>query len=362
MNPVACLSILLTLLLSATAIAQQPKRNSLKVGLEVNEYPRQSTQTSLDKVFVEAQRFDEPIGKAYLIDSLNGWKYTTERNAIACGFLHIKKAGEYQFVTDSFYDRNVLKVNGDEVCKFADGGSNITTVTLNKGLVPIESIGYVDGRGGTQGVRVQWRPPGQRELSDIPPTLLLHRPRKGLALRDQALAPVPAAKLSSDLRARWLTVVAKDFVIEVYRNGRRIADADRKLLLDRFGASVERIDVDVKAGDWLVFHVAHNRLRHKGSKFFAVAGCLDDERFGFVSDPRSEAWSVCDDAGRSAQFIRHRDQGTEARAMAIAHPWEEGRKFMEKYTGREFPGQAVWGTAPSTWIKCIVPEESQRNR
>ncbi len=359
MKPAACIALFLPVLFSVDALAQPPDLADLKQGLEVNEYPRQPTQTSLDKVFVEAEKFDESIGKAYLIESLGGWKYTTERNASACGFLHIREDGDYQFVTDSFYDRNLLKVNSNTVCEFADGDSRITTIALKQGLVPIESFGYVDGRGGTQGVRVQWKPPGQRELSDIPSRLLLHRPRKELAMRDQPAPPKPTKKASPDLRARWLTVVAKDFVIEVYKNGRRIPDTDRKLLLDRFGASAERISVDVKTGDWLVFHVAHNRLRHRGSKYFAVAGSLDEEHFGFVSRPDSEAWSVCDDAGRSPNFIRHRDVGTEARAMPITHPWEEGRKFMRKYTGRDFSGQAVWGAAPSTWIKFIVPEHSK---
>ena len=134
-------------------------------------------------------------------------------------------------------------------------------------------------------------------------------------------------------------------------------DADRKLLLDRFGASVERIGINVSVGDWLVYHVAHNRLRHKGSKFFAVTGLRDEERVGFVSDPKSENWSVCDEPSRIREFIQNRDEGTEARAIPIARPWKEGVKFMKKYTGlEEFSGEALWGTAPSTWIKFIVPE------
>ena len=361
MKPAFYLLTSLALLLSPAIAQPLPDQTNLKQGLEVTEYPRHGKQTGLDKVFLESKEFGDPIGSAYLVKSLTGWKHETERNAIAKGYLRIEKAGEYSFVTDSFYDRNLLKLDGKVLCKFSDGASAITTVTLKKGLIPIESVGYVDGRGGTQGIRVRWKTPDQRELSDIPPEHLLHQSRKGLTFRDRIVAPAMDKKPASDLRAKWMTVVAKDFVIEVYHNGRRIQDSDRKMLLDRYGSTAERINAEVKAGDWLVFHVAHNRLRHRGSKFFAVAGSLDQERFGFVSSLKSEAWSVCDDPGGSREFIRHRDEGTEARAMPIQRPWEEGMKFMKRYTGKDFKGDALWGAAPSTWIKFVVPEKFESN-
>ena len=127
------------------------------------------------------------------------------------------------------------------------------------------------------------------------------------------------------------------------------------MVLDRFGSTVEKVDVEVKAGDWLVFHVAHNRLRHGGSKYFAVTGHLDDKRVGFVSKADSEDWSVCDNPGLVHDFIYFREAGTEARAIKIAQPWGEGRKFMEKFAERRFRGDAIWGSAPSTWIKYVVP-------
>ena len=354
-----CLSTFLFLTLSPALAQPLSDQTNLKQGLEVNEYPRHEKQTSHDTVFLDSKQFGDPIGGAYLVKSLTGWKHATERNAVARGYLRIEKAGDYSFMTDSFYDRNVLKLNGKVVCKFSDGATRVNTVTLKKGLAPIESVGYVDGRGGTQGVRVRWKTPDQREFSDIPAELLLHHGRQGLTFRDRVVTPPSERTVPANLRARWMTVVAKDFVIEVYRNGRRIPDSSRKMLLDRYGSTAERINVEVRAGDWLVFHVAHNRLRHRGSRFFAVAGSLDENQFGFVSSLESEAWSVCDDPGRSREFIRHRDEGTEARAMPIQRQWEEGMKFMKRYTGKDFPGDALWGAAPSTWIKFIVPEKGE---
>ncbi|MDF1753644.1 MAG: hypothetical protein P1U89_12770 [Verrucomicrobiales bacterium] len=341
-------------LITANAIEILPLNYS--PGLVVTEYPRNEKQDGTGPSnYVKPEDLGESIGNRYLVPSLSGWKYETTRNAVAKGMLKVNKAGEYHFMTDSYYDRNVLKIAGETVCSHRDGGTAVGTINLEAGLTAIESIGYVDARGSTLGIVVKWKPPGQREFSEIPPELLLHTPIAGVDFRKTDVEQVKKVEDQS-LRARWLTVVAKDFVIETYKNGKRIPDSDRKLLLDRFGATAEQINTELKAGDWLVFHVAHNRLRHKGSKFFAVAGSLDEENFGFVSNPKSENWSVCDSPVLSAEFIRHREMGTESRAMKIERPWEEGMKFMKKYTGRDFPGEGVWGTAPSTWIKYTVPE------
>ena len=36
-------------------------------------------------------------------------------------------------------------------------------------------------------------------------------------------------------------------------------------------------------------------------------------------------------------------------------------KFMKRYTGKDFKGDALWGAAPSTWIKFVVPEKFESN-
>lgn len=165
------------------------------------------------------------------------------------------------------------------------------------------------------------------------------------------------ARHSKNLLAAHLITVTDDFVVEAYRNGVRIKDDQRTLLNEIFGATVERMNVEVRPGDWLVFHVVNNHLRWGGSKYFAVAGMLGDNEFGFASDPASEAWSVCDDPDRVRDFIRRRDEGTDVRASAITKPWEEGDEHMRQNAGAGFSGKPLWGGGASTWIKFVAPKK-----
>lgn len=154
---------------------------------------------------------------------------------------------------------------------------------------------------------------------------------------------------------QYLVTVADDFVIDVYLNGVAVPDSRRELTLERFGASGEKINVEVNPGDWLVFHVVQNRLRWNGTKYFAVAGCNGPDQFAFVSHPASDAWSACDDPAKAGEFIRNRDAGKETRAFEIDNPWGEGDAFIRQQAGASFPGAALWGRAASTWIKYRAP-------
>ncbi|WP_395742915.1 hypothetical protein [Prosthecobacter sp.] len=168
------------------------------------------------------------------------------------------------------------------------------------------------------------------------------------------------ARHAKNLLARHLITVTDDFVVEAYKNGVRIQDGQRTLLNEIFGATVERMNVEVRPGDWLVFHVVSNRMRWDGSKYFAVSGMLGDNEFGFVSDPASQAWSACDDPDRVRDFIRRRDEGTEVRASPIAKPWEEGDEHMRQNAGAGFSGKSLWGGAASTWIKFVAPKNHSK--
>ena len=152
----------------------------------------------------------------------------------------------------------------------------------------------------------------------------------------------------------YLVTVADDFIVDVFHNGQRVRDDQRELLLERFGATAEKINVTVHEGDWLVFHVVQNRLRWGGSKYFAVAGCLASNEFGFVSDPASAAWSVCDNPINVRNFIRHRNAGGNVRATTIETPWGEGDDHMKEFAGADFAGKALWGRQPATWIKFVA--------
>lgn len=351
------------LILTISSLDAKPKTAP---GLVVEEYPRHDSQTSTDSTFLEPGKFGEPIGKPYLIESLTRWKHGEDRNAIASGLLKVEESGTYHFRTDSFYDRNLLRVDGETVCEFRDGTTASSSIDLKEGNVPIEAVGYVNGRGEQAGILIEWKPPGQREFGPIPSEALLHKKREGVAKHSpyeprpeelEPMEPQPLSVSEDGLVARELTIVAKDFVIEIYHNGRRLQRDERTMILDRFGATAEKADIDVKAGDWLVFHVANNRLRHGGSKYFAVTGQLDDERIGIITQADSENWSACDHPALAKDFIHFREAGTESRVVEIEREWEEGDSFMEKFTERRFRGDAIWGTAPSTWIKYCVPEE-----
>jgi len=166
--------------------------------------------------------------------------------------------------------------------------------------------------------------------------------------------PKEKSKAESDVRAHYLITVTNDYIVEAYKNGVVIPDAQRELLLERFGATAEKIIVEVRDGDWLVFHVVHNHLRWGGAKYFAVAGCLAENKFGFVSDPASSQWSACDDPGQAADYVRLRDYGAKTRASVETNPWSEGDPHMRTYAGKSFAGKALWGQAPSTWVKFLV--------
>jgi len=320
-------------------------------GLVVTEYPRHASQANdKENFYLPLEQMGEPVGERYIVESLHPWKWDSERNAVASGFLEIEADGDYSFTTRSFYDRNLLMVQGEVVCGFRDGEETVATISLKKGgRVNIVSAGFVGGRG-SEGILLRWKPPGQTELSPIPARLLSH-------VDDGSVKPKSVEKKaqpSKDQMAAHLITVTDDFVVEAYKNGVRIQDGQRTLLNEIFGVTVERMNVQVHPGDWLVFHVVNNHLRWGGSKYFAVAGMLGTNEFGFVSDPASEAWSVCDDPDHVRDFIRRRDEGTEIRASPIAKPWEEGDEHMRQNAGAGFPGKALWGGGASTWIKFVA--------
>ncbi|MGV3532405.1 MAG: hypothetical protein ACO1QR_08550 [Chthoniobacteraceae bacterium] len=182
---------------------------------------------------------------------------------------------------------------------------------------------------------------------------LTERVRKPVEVGPPLVAEVKTPKPAKE--TSYVVTVTNDFVVEAYKNGMQIPKESRELLLDRFGATAERINVSVAPGDWLVFQVAHNPIRWGGSKYFAVAGCTAPNQFTFVSDPTASQWTVCDDAARATAFIENRKSPGESSASAIENPWGEGDQFIREFAGSEFPGVALWGKGASTWIKYVAP-------
>ena len=125
----------------------------------------------------------------------------------------------------------------------------------------------------------------------------------------------PAGEQRGELIADHLFTVADDFIIDVYHNGEKVPDTKRTLLLERFGATAERIDIEVRQGDWLVFNVVNNRMRWGGCSYFAVTGRASTG-VAFTTELESGRWSCCDSPAKVADFLRDRLYLSEDRSPA----------------------------------------------
>lgn len=142
------------------------RQRTLQPGLVVFEYPRHPEQdTDEDQFYIDATKLGARIGESSIATGVNPLTFNRERNAIAFGFLKIDEPGEYAFRSDNYYDRNMLYVDGQLVCKFRDGETTVNRIILDEGLVPIVCVGLYECRGE---IKVTWQPPGARELESIP--------------------------------------------------------------------------------------------------------------------------------------------------------------------------------------------------
>ena len=151
--------------------------------------------------------------------------------------------------------------------------------------------------------------------------------------------------------ASHIFVGADDFVVDVFHNGQRVSTDARSMTAERFGAIGERIDITVRAGDWIVFNVVNNRLRWNGAHYFGAAGVQDDGAIGFNSE-ESPLWSVCENPGLVPRFIAEPDfMGTNV-VRRIETPWEGGDKMIRSQVP-DWSGYAIWGdpTNRNIWIK-----------
>ncbi len=156
------------------------------------------------------------------------------------------------------------------------------------------------------------------------------------------------------VRAHYVITVADDFVVEVYHNGQMVPHSKRELLSECFGATAERINIEVRSGDWLVFNVVNNRMRWGGAYYFAAAGCLERNAFGFVSDLQTGDWSACDTFGDVDRFITDKDYFHHRAAQEISQTWQDGKGLMQQFAGESWAGTPIWGATRNTWIKLNV--------
>src|SRR4051794_34206143 len=143
-------------------------------------------------------------------------------------------------------------------------------------------------------------------------------------------APAQLPEASARVLASTLITVADDFIVDVYHNGVKVPDDRRELVEEVHGATVERIRVDVRAGDWLVFNVVNNRMRWGGSSYFAVTG-RGDSGVAFTTELDSGRWSCCDDPAQVGQFIAEPDRFINHRVLPISNPWGDGDSLMARH-------------------------------
>jgi serine/threonine protein kinase len=156
-------------------------------GLLISEYPQQPKQDAKGGAFIPREELGAPVGEVSTTPTLTKWKYNRWRNVMAEGVLKVDLAGEYRFLSNNFYDRNALYVDGTLVCKYRDGEKTVSKIELQPGLVPIASIGYIAGRDT---VDVQWAPPGQASMSEIPTDRLFYP----VDLRKQRIEEIDSAE------------------------------------------------------------------------------------------------------------------------------------------------------------------------
>jgi dipeptidyl aminopeptidase/acylaminoacyl peptidase len=173
---------------------------------------------------------------------------------------------------------------------------------------------------------------------------------------DRAASPAPGGPPGrGKVIARRIFTAADDFVVDVWHNGRRVPDDKREMVGENYGATSEKIEVEVREGDWLVFNVANNRLRWGGAYYFGAAGVNDEEpRIGFTTAPGDGRWSYCDDPARVPAFIAHPRYLADQAARAPENPWPGGDGEM-KARVPEWDGKPVWGRERTTWLKFIAP-------
>lgn len=158
-----------------------------------------------------------------------------------------------------------------------------------------------------------------------------------------------------DVVANYVITSADDFLVDVYHNGEVVPDGCRHMLSERFGATSERIDLQVRRGDWIVFHVVSDRMRWGGVRYFAAAGLFEKNEFGFVSHPDSRQWSACDNTSRVAKFIAKKDFMSHSPAQKVTEIWRDGDELMKQFAGDSWCGEPLWGCSRDTWLKFIVP-------
>ena len=173
-----------------------------------------------------------------------------------------------------------------------------------------------------------------------------------LVLGHSLILPARGDEAPRKVIATQLFTVADDFIVDVYHNGVKVPDSRRTLLHEVFGATAERIDVEIREGDWVVFNVVNNRMRWGGCSYFAVTG-RGAAGVAFTTERDSGRWSCCDDTEKVSEFVGDREYLARNPAQPIANPWGDGDRLMGQVADG-WTGTPIWGTSRNTWIKFVA--------
>jgi len=149
--------------------------------------------------------------------------------------------------------------------------------------------------------------------------------------------------------------MADDFVVDVWHNGVRVNDDQRRLANERYGACGEDVTLNLREGDWLVFNVVNNRMRWGGAAFFGAFGWSEEETLRFVSKAEDHRWSYEDDPSKVPEFIASfNKQGNPI--QRTTNTWNEGHRLLGGRTKGLWNGDSIWGDPKSRnlWIKFKV--------
>ncbi len=161
------------------------------------------------------------------------------------------------------------------------------------------------------------------------------------------------ATVDKDQIVARLFLVADDFVVDIWVNGKVLPDSQRKMLREIHGATGERVDTKLEKGDWIIFNVVNNRMRWGGCSYFGVHAVNGANETLFSSLPNGK-WYACDDPSKVKEFIARRDAGLDSPATSPARAWGGAGGVWKGMLKREFPGKPVWGKRRNTWIKYVV--------
>ena len=171
----------------------------------------------------------------------------------------------------------------------------------------------------------------------------------------QRTAPQAVKIGRGDVVATYLICTCDYFVVDIYHNGNQVPLDRRRLLGEHFGAQVEKDDLDIREGDWIVFNVVSNQLRWGGAQFFAVAGINAADDLAFESNLKDGLWFSCDEVAVVPEFISD-PMFLSERKVRAATGWSDGDRLMRGHVAK-WSGEPVWGTSRSTWIKFVVPRK-----